>query len=155
MNKPNSNISLACGSVVLAATMAIAGCNERDGEGPTPEVPVCPDPCPIDIGLPGPPDQLPQPPDKIVVDAGSEVNFKLPQGDPQTDDERTVLSFEERALVDEYGNAVFTVELTGGDNVYKAGEKVCRPPKGCRYVVINVGQPDRPSVISSPHFVIR
>jgi len=161
MNKRDSNIFTACGSLILVAALAIAGCNGREGNEriATPSAP-CPDPCNVDIDLPVDFGQKPQVPPVTVVKPGSEVNFKILEGNPQTDDERTVLSFDQAALVDANGNKLFTLELTGGDNKFTAGQGVCKehtdPEKnGCRYVVINVGRPGRPSVISSPRFVIK
>lgn len=160
MNKPNRNISITSAGLTLAAAMAIAGCNERDGNDRAPDLPAtCPAPCNIDIELPQDVTQPPKAPAITVVDANSEVIFRLPQGGGQAPG-RTVLSFDAPAFLGNNNKPVYTLVLAGAANRYKAAEGVCKadtdPEKnGCRYVVINVGTADRPSVISSPRVIIR
>lgn len=159
MNRLDNNISLASGSLILAATMVIAGCNNRNGD--VPDLPeICPAPCQVPIELPGNVGERPKAPPTTVVEGGTVVNFNLDQVS-ETNAERTVLSFEKPVFVDDIDGQqrlLYTLELTAGDNEYKVrpfkkGE--CDLAPGCRYVVINIGRPGRPSVISSPYFVIR
>lgn len=155
------------GCLLLAIVTVTAGCNGRDASEPPRGLPdICKADCNVEVTLPDASDQLPEVPDAIRVSGGTEVNFRLPGGGERGFEstsqggkvpERTVLSFEEPAFVDDQDNPVYTLELTPGDNRYKARPheaNVCHAPDGCRYVVINVGHPGRPSIISSPHFII-
>lgn len=153
--------------LLLAIVTVTAGCNGRDASEPPRDLPdICKADCNFTVTLPDAVDQLPQVPDVIRVSGGTEVNFRLPGGGEKGFErtngvgqapDRTVLSFEEPAFVDDQENPVYTLELTAGDNRYTARSheaNVCHAPDGCRYVVINVGHPGRPSIISSPHFII-
>ncbi len=125
---------------------------QQRGQG-MPEL--CTENCDIAITLPEAVDQLPSVPDVIRVAGNTEVNFQLGRG--SSEDQRTVLSFEQPAFVDGQGNPLYTLELGPGNNRHltqPAEANVCSPPDGCRYVVIDVGQPQRPSIISSPYIII-
>lgn len=161
---PKSVFAWLC-LVGLSAVMLV-GCEDHQVPEPTapPDIPdtrdndrvmpeLCEQPCDVDINLPEAPGQLPSVPDVIRVARGTEVNFRLGRGNPER--QNTVLSFEQPAFVDEQNRPVYTLNLGAGDNLYRTtSANVCRPPDGCRYVVINVGQPQRPSIISTPYIII-
>lgn len=125
------------------AIFTLAGC-AVDQPRDVPDV--CRADCRVDINLPDEPADL-------HVEGGSEVNFRIQHGKP--DSARTVLSFEQPALLDNQGSPLYTLDLRSGNNIYEVSDQgVCGPPDGCRYVIIDVGRPDRPSIISSPIIIV-
>lgn len=136
----------------------LAGCAVKQPRG---EPEVCRADCRVDINLPDEPANL-------HVEGGSEVNFRIQHAEQaltrmhsarrdsaQRNSGRTVLSFEEPALLDNEGNPLYTLDLRSGNNIYEVNDQgVCGPPDGCRYVIIDVGRPDRPSIISSPLIIV-
>lgn len=125
------------------AIFILAGCTANQ---PREKPEVCRDECRVDINLPNEPADL-------HVKSGSEVNFRVQHGKP--DSARTVLSFEQPAFLDNQGSPLYTLDLRSGNNIYEVSDRgVCGPPDGCRYVVIDVGRPDRPSIISSPTIIV-
>jgi len=162
-NRFTSKLPFACTSLAvpfaMAMTLAITGCSKPGQDTQQATLPaMCGSPCDVPIELPQDGTRLPEVPDLVVVSGDATVNFKLPQGNGSRG-ERTVLSFEKPLFVNRSGgNLLYTLELEAGDNQFKtrgvvAGE--CDALPGCRYVVINVGRGDRPSIISSPRFIIR
>lgn len=126
----------------------LAGCAVKQHRG---EPEACKDKCTVDINLPDEPADL-------HVKGGSEVNFRIQHSErvsTHRDSARTVLSFEEPALLDNERNPLYTLDLRSGNNIYEVNDEgVCRPPNGCRYVIIDVGRPDQPSIISSPLIIV-
>ncbi len=115
----------------------------------------CRQACSVSIDLAAQVGQRPGAPDWFRVVGGEEVDFEVDE--VRGLDVRTILSFEEAAFRDENGNPVYTLELESGSNPYQVRpyrDGVCRAPRGCRYVVINVGTPQRPGVIDSPRIII-
>ncbi|WP_181918431.1 MULTISPECIES: hypothetical protein [unclassified Wenzhouxiangella] len=146
----------------------LAGCAVTAPPG---EPEVCRAECRVDINLPDEPANL-------HVEGGSEVNFRIQNAEQalarsdsarrvsaqrdsaqrvsvQRDSARIVLSFEQPALLDNQGTPLYTLDLRSGNNLYEVNDEgVCRPPDGCRYVIIDVGRPDRPSIISTPKIIV-
>ncbi len=140
------------------AVFILSGCAVKQPRG---EPDVCRAECRVDINLPDEPANL-------HVEGGSKVNFRIQHTEQalaqsraarrdsaQRDSGRTVLSFEEPALLDNEEIPLYTLDLRSGNNLYEVNDEgVCRPPDGCRYVIIDVGRPDRPSIISSPRIIV-
>lgn len=126
------------------AIFILAGCAVKQDRG---KPPVCRADCRVDINLPNEPADL-------HIEGGTEVNFRIQHGKP--DSARTVLSFEQPALLDNQGSPLYTVDLRSGNNLYKVSDRgVCSQRRnGCRYVIIDVGRPDEPSIISSPRIIV-
>lgn len=163
------NTTLKAGIIhgcLLGAAIFVIGCQPDDRPEPEREAPevteeiqpmVCepPDPCIVDITLPDAAGERPSAPHEVRVTGGTDVNFRIDRGPGAAN--RTVLSFEQAAFVDRQDNPIYTLELNPGNNSFTtrpSEANVCHPPDGCRYVVINVGQPGRPSIISTPHIII-
>ncbi|GEM_PF-1679366 len=148
--------SLSVGLLLPLSLLFAAGCDaSQNDERPSPGTQACTENCEFRIGLPDDHDRAPEPPEVIRVAEGTEVNFTIPREGQEAN--RTVLSFQQPAFLDEDRNPVYTLELGPGDNKYFTQSfraNVCHPPEGCRYVVINVGRPGRASIISSPHIII-
>jgi hypothetical protein len=139
---------------ILPALLLLTACTAAQLT-PTDAVPPCRQDCAVSIGLSTQINQRPVVPERYRVVSEQEVDFNVREARGQ--DARTILSFEEAAFVNERGNPVYTLELKPGSNRFRVRpyrDGVCRPPQGCRYVVINVGTPQRPGVINSPRIII-
>lgn len=139
---------------ILPALLLLTACVATP-PAPTDTQPPCRQDCSVPIGLSDQINQRPVAPDRYRVVSEQEVDFNVREVRGQ--DARTILSFEEAAFVDARGNPVYTLELRPGSNPYRVRsyrDGVCRPPQGCRYVVINAGTPQRPGLINSPRIII-
>lgn len=114
--------------------------------------------CSITVGIPVDDRQPPAAPDAYRVQEGASVRFDLATDNgSQVRNQRMVLAFGQAAFVDRRGNPVYTLELGESGQQFRARayeDGVCRAPAGCRYVLVNVGNPRRPAVISSPRIII-
>lgn len=157
--KKTAEIRLSC--LACVTVLAIGGCavpGARDDADQVQEP--CRADCQLSFELPANVDERPRVQDVYHIAGGTELDFRIPgrkNPDVSGHPARTVLSFAEPAFLDRQGDPAYTLELMPGNNRFTArdsGSGVCTPPDGCRYVVINVGQPGRPSIISSPSIVI-
>ena len=138
---------------ILPVVTLLTGC-AATAVAPMHEHP-CRQDCSVSIDLSTQVGQRPAAPDWFRVASEEEVDFNVRE--VRGIDARTILSFEEAAFVDENRNPIYTLELKPGSNPYQVRsyrDGVCRAPRGCRYVVINVGTPQRPGVIDSPRIII-
>lgn len=111
--------------------------------------------CRLEILLPEDPAQPPRVPDVSHVAGGQSLNLVVSGRRPAQ--AHTVISFEQAAFEDEDGHALHTLELITGYNHYRLRSHeagVCRPPRGCRYVVVNAGFAPRPPRNGDPRLVI-
>jgi hypothetical protein len=119
------------------------------------EIETCRANCVAAIELPSDRARQPTVPAVTRIAGGEVLDFVVPaQARAQG---RTVLAFDEAAFRDRQGNPVYVLELQAGSNRFESrpyDDGVCHAPQGCRYVVINVGMPNRPAVINSPVIII-
>lgn len=120
-----------------------------------PQAQVCRANCELPIELPSDPSQRPAAPAVTRIVGGEVLDFAIPA--QARAGGRTVLAFDEAAFRDGQGNPIYVLELRAGSNRFESrphDHGVCHAPRGCRYVVINVGTPTRPAVINSPIIII-
>lgn len=137
---------------ILGLGALIAGCATYPWSPPG-----CATDCSIQVQLPSDPGQPPSAPEIFRVVEGTAVSFPMRTRGIDAADTRMVLAFGEAAFQDAEGNPVYTLELSQPGQHYRArayADGVCRPPAGCRYVLVNVGNPHRPAVINSPRVII-
>ncbi len=148
--KTNIGIGTAAGLLVLAGGCATS----PQGDGVEA---ACAADCSITVQLPRDDREPPSAPDTFRVQEGASVRFDVASGkNTQTRNHRMILAFGQAAFVDG-DNPVYTLELNEPGQQYRARsyeDGVCRPPAGCRYVLINAGNPWRPAVIGSPRIII-
>ncbi|SRR6056297_982217 len=117
----------------------------------------CPPKCELDVTLPTNARMSPTI-SKSVMHArgGSTVSINLDNQTSRGARGATVLRFQEAAFVDRNGRPMTTVTLNPGTNVFTVrdyADGVCRAEKGgCKYDVINTGDPSRP--VLDPHVII-
>lgn len=149
-------------AIVPIVTIA-AGCATSPGDGGVQTA--CDDNCPIAVELSADQSQPGKAPDITRVKEGARVIFELRSEDAdQPDQQRIVLAFGQAVFVDRRGNPIYALELKESGQTYRvrtsrdqnnSNKPVCPiGPDGCRYVVVNVGNPGRPAVISSPRIII-
>lgn len=148
--KTSIGIGTAAGLLALAAGCATS----PQGDGVEA---ACASNCSIAVQLPRDDRAPPSAPDTYRVKEGASVRFDVAGGnDTQTRSQRMVLAFGQAAFLDG-DTPVYTLELNEPGQQYRARpheDGVCRPPAGCRYVLINAGNPTRPAVIDSPRIII-
>lgn len=111
--------------------------------------------CAAPIDLPVATQRRPTAPPSTRIAGGEVLDFKLAGRGRSA--ARTVLAFEQAAFIDERGNPIYSLNLGTGSNRFESRpfeDGVCHAPRGCRYVVINVGTPTRPPIINSPIVII-
>lgn len=139
----NRNAAMIAGILILGACMA-----GSDSE-------TCRADCRVPILLPEDPALPPESPELIRVAGGQLLNFDLNGRRPAQ--ARTVVTFDQRAIEDENGNPVYSLELITGHNHRRARPyeaDVCHAPAGCRYTVVNVGLSTRPAPLSAESVLI-
>jgi hypothetical protein len=117
----------------------------------------CPPQCELSVALPSNARMSPTISRSVFhARGGATVTITLDNQSTRTERGATVLRFEEAAFVDRNGRPMMTVSLTPGKNeltVRPYSDGACRAEKGgCKYDVINTGDPDRP--VLDPHVII-
>ena len=141
-------------TVAFAVILFIAGCATADSRSER-NVETCRSNCAVTIELPADSGRAPTAPAVTRIAGGQVLDFNI-DGQTRTD-ARTVLAFEQAAFLDQRGKPLYTLELAAGSNRFESRpyeDGVCHGPGGCRYVVINVGNPTRPPIINSPVVII-
>lgn len=108
-----------------------------------------------DIDLPANIEEVPNVPPVTRVSGGQSLDFHLAA--PSQAAGRTVIAFGEAAFVDHQGRRIYSMQLNPGSNRFTArpfADGVCHGPQGCRFVVVNIGNPQRPAIIGSPIVII-
>lgn len=114
--------------------------------------------CQLEIKLPKHIGYKPEAPDVYRIQGGIKLDFLLTVPDPSDPNTEVILSFEKPIVRDPNGGDwLFTVELEPGSNIYTVrpfDDWMCHWPEGCKYVIINLSNPERPSWIHSPDVII-
>lgn len=125
----------------LAMVGGTAGAQDRPGPGQR-----CPPACDIDITVPadrGPPRLGNPAQERTSVKPGERIVFTTPRGAGAP---RLTLVFEKDSpFVDRDGNTLYVLELPPGRRPLPVREDraACAPPDGCKYTVIDRGNPTR------------
>ena len=117
----------------------------------------CPPKCELDVALPTNARMSPTISKSVLhTRGGATVSINLDSQTSRSQRGATVLRFQEAAFVDRNGRPMMTVTLTPGRNVFTVrdyADGACRAEKGgCKYDVINTGDPSRP--VLDPHVII-
>lgn len=151
--------------LILGSIAALTGCetletmDTRDAPvamGAQATESVCRANCRLEINLPANSGRPPEASrETMVVAAGQQLNF-IVRGGP-SGEETTELRFNRphTPLLDDDGQPLFTATLERGSNRFRTRaweDGVCHPPDGCKYDIVNTGNPDRP--IKDPWIIL-
>jgi len=126
---------------------------------PEPELPVdrCPPNCTLTVTLPADPSTPPEVSHpRFFAEGGADITIVLVDKSNRPGPAATVLRFPgESAFTNRGGQPMKTVTLNPGNNGFKIRDygSACLPAQGgCKYDVINTGEPGRPAL--DPHMII-
>lgn len=133
----------------LATLVLLGGCQVHDAAD------ICRSDCRLTVTLP---EDIKRPPaasqERLELAGGVELEIRLVGG--TANNRATVLRFDrpgqsEQAgtpFVDRNGRPVYRVVLNAGSRRLRTRpweDQACRPPEGCKYDIVNTGNPDRPA----------
>ncbi len=142
MSRSNTRRS-ASAAVAVTALLLLGGCALFQ-----PGLVNCPGTCSIDLDFPADPGRPPETPNPYVrVDAGKQIQFRSSQ-------DAIVVFPKDTPFVDGSGDLIYWFKFTGSTTLTVRNDRstACVYGNGCKYMVIDAANEDRP--VLDPYIII-